>query len=170
MAGGLNVNAYADNNPITSRDPLGLFTLSVCSKIGGGFGVGAGGGTCVNFGGGRKKGFSFSVTGTVGGGGFAGIGGAAGLSMSVSNAPTVFDLNGGFFTLGAAGNIVGAGGVVGATGFVSTSNPSITGIELFGGLGLVIPGITSPFAVEGQITSTSTIIGVGQQGLVGPSQ
>ena len=59
---------------------------------------------------------------------------------------------------------------MGVTGFVSTSNPNLIGVELFGGLGLVIPGITSPFAVEGQVTTTSTIIGVGRQGLVGPSQ
>lgn len=48
--------------------------------------------------------------------------------------------------------------------------PTCYGCHIFGGLGLVIPSLTSPFSVEGQLTTTSTLIGIGQQGLVGPSQ
>jgi hypothetical protein len=132
-----------------------------------GFGVGAGGGTCFNFGSDRKKGFTTSVTGTAGGGGFAGIGGATGISIGVSNAPTVFDLTGGSVSLGAGGGAFLVGGASGFTSF----NPQIKGGEVFGGLGLLLgTGITSPFAVEGFVNTTSTIFGFGTQaGFVGPT-
>lgn len=164
---GFIFNAYADNNPTTLKDPLGLTTLSVCVKAVIGFGVGAGGGTCINFGYDRKKGFSTSLTGTAGGGGFAGIGGATGLSLGMSNAPTVFDLTGGSVSLGAGGGAIYVGG---ANAYTST-NPQIKGGEIFGGFGLLLgTGITSPFAIEGFVNTTSTIFGFGTQaGLVGPT-
>ncbi len=167
FAGGLHLYAYADNNPTTLNDPLGLTTLSVCVKGSIGFGVGGGGGTCINFGYDRKKGFSTSLTGTAGGGGFAGIGGATGVSIGMSNAPTVFDLTGGSVSLGGGGGAFLVGGANGFTSF----NPQIKGGEIFGGFGLLLgTGITSPFAIEGFVNTTSTILGFGTQtGFVGPT-
>jgi RHS repeat-associated protein len=168
FAGGLHLYAYADNNPTTLKDPLGLATLSICVKGVIGVGVGGGGGTCINFGFDRKHGFSTSVTGSAGGGGFAGIGGTAGISIGMSNARTVFDLTGGSVSLGAGG---GAFIVGGASAFTSTS-PPIRGGEIFGGFGLLLgTGLTSPVAVEGFVNTTSTILGFGTRtGFVGPSR
>ena len=158
LAAGLNVYSYVGNNPLSGTDPLGLYTGSVCIKGTLGFGLGFGGGSCINFGYDKKQGFSTSLSSTAGGGAFAGIGGAVGISLIASNAPTVFDLTGGSVSMGAGG---GAVLVLGAGRSVSF-NEQVKSVEGFGGVGLKVgTGITSPFAIEGFINTTSTIVGYG---------
>jgi RHS repeat-associated protein len=167
--GDINLYAYVANNPVRWTDPLGLRTGSVCVKLSiGGFGFGGGGGTCINVGYDKKQGFSTSLSGTAGAGGFAGFGGSVGFSFGGSNAPTVFDLTGGSVSLGAGG---GAGVVGGGSAWTST-NPQIQGAEGFIGYGLKVnPALAMPVAVEGYYNTTSTILGYGsRRGLVGPSQ
>jgi RHS repeat-associated protein len=167
--GDVNLYAYALNAPTTYVDPLGLYTASFCIKLsGGGFGFGAGGGGCFNFGYDKKEGFSTSLSGTFGGGGFAGVGAAVGATLGVSNAPTVFGLTGGSISLGAGGTVL-PGTVGGVGGWVST-NPKIRGGEAFGGVGLKInPTLAPPFAVEGFYNQTVTFVGYGtRRGFVGP--
>jgi RHS repeat-associated protein len=93
--GGLNVYSYAYNSPVSLTDPLGLYTGSVCIKVSVRSLLGLGGGTCFNGGWDRKRGFSFSITGTAGGGGTAGLGAALLISVGGSNAPSVHELTGG---------------------------------------------------------------------------
>jgi RHS repeat-associated protein len=167
--GDVNLYAYVANNPVRWTDPLGLRTGSVCVKLSiGGFGFGGGGGTCVNFGHDKKQGFSVSLSGTAGAGGFAGLGGAVGISVGGSNAPTVFDLTGGSVSLGAGGGV----GIVGGGIVWTSTNPQIQGAEGFLGYGLKLnPALAVPVAVEGYLNTTSTILGYGsRRGLVGPSQ
>jgi RHS repeat-associated protein len=167
--GDVNLYAYVANNPLRWTDPLGLRTGSVCVKLSiGGFGFGGGGGTCVNLGYDRKQGFSASLSGTAGAGGFAGFGGAVGISVGGSNAPTVFDLTGGSVSLGAGGGV----GVVGGGNVWTSTNPQIQGAEGFIGYGLKLnPALAVPVAVEGYLNTTSTILGYGsRRGPVGPSQ
>jgi hypothetical protein len=158
VAAGLDVYVYAENQPISLKDPFGLYTLSLCSRIGAGFGIGGGGATCVNFGYDRKKGFSASVTGMAGAFGVGGMSAAAGVSVTVSNATTVFDLNGGFISSGGTGGLAIVGG---GNAFVSTGGGKVKGFELFGGVGAALGGLATPFTIESGGTTTSTIIGVG---------
>ena len=60
--------------------------------------------------------------------------------------------------------LVGGGNV-----FVSTGGGNVKGLEFFGGVGAALGGLATPFTIEGGATTTSTIIGVGPQGLVGPT-
>ena len=167
FAGGINFYTYVGNSPLSHIDPLGLATFSACIKGNIGFGVGGGGGTCVNFGYDRKYGFTTSLSGTAGGGGFAGVGGAVGLTFGISNAPTVFELTGTSISAGASG---GAALVLGASGFLGSPGGKIKGGEVFIGTGLKT-GITTPFAKEVFVNTTSTIVGFGtQRGFVGPIQ
>ena len=98
---------YTENSPVNSRDPLGLWTVSVGSTVGFGAGVGGGGGTSVNIGHnptcGWLSGWSVSVTGTAAGGAVAGFGSSLGLSVSASNASDVSGLLGRFYETGRGG-------------------------------------------------------------------
>ena len=145
-------------------DPLGLFTVSLCVKGTASFGIATGGGPCLNFGYDRKEGFSLSATGTAGLGG-GGIGASVGFSVAWSNAPSVFELNGPFVYGGAGAGVGPVGAVYGFAG--RGSRGIIGGTELFGGWGLKLPTtIAPPFAVEGGVTTTSTVVGAGKRGLV----
>ena len=90
-----------------------------------------------------------------------------GVSLGVSNAPTVSGLTGGSVSLGAGG---GAVVVVGGSAYTSF-NPNIRGAELFVGAGLKVgTGITSPFAIEGFVNTTSAIVSLGgEPQLLAPS-
>jgi RHS repeat-associated protein len=165
FGGGVNFFAYATNNPIRYVDPLGLFTVSLCIKGSASSGVSGGGGTCANFGNDRKEGMSFSITGTAGIGG-GGIGATVGGSVAWSNAPTVLELNGLFAYGGLSGGPPGAvGGLYGFAG--QGSRGTIAGAEMYGGFGVKLPNtLAPPVAVEGGVTTTSTIFGVSRKGFV----
>ena len=165
FGGGINFYAYATNNPIRYVDPLGLFTVSLCIKGSASSGVSGGGGTCANFGNDRKEGMSFSITGAVGIGG-GGIGATVGGSVAWSNAPTVLELNGPFAYGGVSGGPPGAvGGLYGFAG--QGSRGTIAGAEMYGGYGVKLPNtLAPPLAVEGGVTTTSTIFGVSKKGFV----
>jgi hypothetical protein len=105
--GGPNLYAYVADSPINSRDPLGLWTVSLGTTVGAAFGFGGGGGTFVNLGHdptqGWLTGWSLSVTGTATGGAVAGAGYTAGISLSVSTANDVSGLLGTFYEAGRGG-------------------------------------------------------------------
>jgi len=107
VGGDPNFYAYVGNGPINSRDPLGLWTVSLGTTVGAAVGFGGGGGTFVNVGHdptqGWLSGWSLSVTGTAAGGAVAGAGYTAGISLSVSTANDVSGLLGTFYEAGRGG-------------------------------------------------------------------
>jgi RHS repeat-associated protein len=96
FAGGdSNLFGYVENDPVNWVDPEGLWTVSVGVNIGGALGaIGGGGGTAVNIGYSESKGFSASLTGTVGGGAITGIGAGVGITFTGTDACSVDQLLG----------------------------------------------------------------------------
>jgi RHS repeat-associated protein len=113
FAGGLNLYAHVQNNPVNWVDPSGLWTLSVGTTLNAAIGLGGWGGTFVNFGhdpsSNLLSGWSFWITGTAGLGAVFGIGGGLGLTVSGSNAPNVQQLLGGFYEGGTGFGRTGIG-------------------------------------------------------------
>jgi RHS repeat-associated protein len=114
LEGGVNLFAYVQNNPMNRVDPSGLWTISFGTTLMGAMGLGGWGGTFFNFGhdpsSDLSSGWSFSITGTVGGGVVAGIGGGLGVAVSGSpNARNVQQLLGTFYEGGTGFGRTGIG-------------------------------------------------------------
>jgi RHS repeat-associated protein len=129
-----NFYAYANNRPIDSIDPLGLWTLQVGGSVSltfipiiGGT-LNASGGFAIDSNG------NIATYGATGAGGSLGGQGSIGVTVAVSNAQTVNDLAGPFLNVSGSG---GAGAFAGADGFVGNSPHGIvTGGGVTAGAGI----------------------------------
>jgi RHS repeat-associated protein len=134
--------AFVQNNPVNLRDPSGLLTFSLGGTASAGTGKGGSVSLLVNF---DLRG-NVSVTITPAGGGFAGVAASAGGTIQLTNAKTVFDLEGIGATVGGSiGLRPGAGPFVGADivlqpqaqglSFTIGKTTGITPLEIHGFLG-----------------------------------
>ncbi len=137
----LNLYEYAQNNPLTYADPLGLWAVSVGFSATGGGGGGGTSGFGITFGSGGVGGY-----GSVGAGGYGGIGGSATVNVGFSPSGSV--------TTGSvvSGQVGASGGEGLGGGFdvnIAGDNTSYSGnFGFVGGL---------PFEEHGFITRTSTL-------------
>jgi RHS repeat-associated protein len=146
---GTNLYTYVNNDPLTGVDPMGLLTLQI--------GL-AGGGTTIGGMVAIQGGFGIAIDtqGNIGYYDYSGLGSGiglgqagSGLSMQVSSAPTIYDLNGpftnislqggatlggsiDFFTGGSSNGEVIGGGItfganVGASASLSTTSTQVCG-------------------------------------------
>ena len=143
----LNAYAYGLNNPYRYTDPLGLWTVSIGVDLSGYLGAfGGGGGTAVNLGYSEKKGLSFSLTGTAGGGAVAGVGASLGVSIVKTDASSVNQLLGTF--------VEGSRGLGPRTTIIGVAGEGVTGEGVIIGLA----GKGGPPQAGGMATTTSAII------------
>lgn len=158
---------YVANDPVSLVDPFGLFTVSIGVKVTGGVGVGAGGGTFINFGFSRNAGFTLSVTGTAEGGGLAGSAFSLQGVLQIRNLESVCRLTGRFVS---AGKSFGAG-FVGGGDILFTESGKPVGFDAFFGKGFRFGNrISSPLATTGFLSTTSTLFGFSSRtGFFGPS-
>lgn len=112
LGGDTNLYGYVLGDPVNLVDPNGLatFSIGITGSLGAA-GGGAGGGTFLNFGYSATSGFSFSITGTAGGGASAAagggpgalFGGGVGFTFAVSDACDVSGLLGSAMEFGRGG-------------------------------------------------------------------
>jgi RHS repeat-associated protein len=155
--GDVNLYAYVASNPTMFFDPSGLWTLSFGVTISGGLGLGGGGGTFLNIGhdprAGAFSGWSFSITGTAGGGAFAGSGGSVQGVAQYTNASNVSQLEGVFLAAGASAGVLFTGGVE----FITGGGGDVKGVSLNFGTGIK-SNYASPISQYAFGTTTSTIV------------
>ncbi len=134
--------AFVQNNPVNFHDPLGLITFSLGGTVSGGAGGGGSASLLINF----DLSGNVSVTLTPAAGGFGGVAASAGGTIQITNATTVFDLEGLTSTTGAsvglrpiAGPFVGADVVLArraqGVAFTIGKTTGLTPVELHSYLG-----------------------------------
>jgi RHS repeat-associated protein len=156
----VNAYAYAQNRPVTARDPLGLWTISVGPRVGfSAFGFAVGGGMSLNIGYSTAEGPSVSITGTAGAYASASVlpMPSLGIQGDVSpGAPSVDSLTGPFVE---GGRTIGSPGV---GGFVSPDGAAVKGGSLT--LSLPLPVRRAPGGASAGGSDTSAIIQVDRNG------
>ena len=151
LAGGINSYAYVGGNPISRRDPLGLWTVQIGGSASYTFGIFGGVGPTGNF----FAGITFDSAGNFGtyyGYGYGvgvGAGASAGVSFQGSNAKTICDLRDDFTNIGIGG---GWGPSATGDGFVGNSPNG----RVVGGGVTIGPGL----GASGSATTTNTTVNV----------
>jgi len=103
----LNLYRMIQNNTVNLIDPLGLWTLAIGGSASGGGGAGASGSVMVVVDGHGNIG----ITESGGAGGYGGVSASGGMSIQITNADTIYDLEG---VSAQTGGSVGEGISVGA--------------------------------------------------------
>jgi RHS repeat-associated protein len=126
-SGQANLFVYSGNNPVNLRDSSGLWTIAIGVAGTAGAGGGVGGGFSFVF---DNKG-NVGIISSAGGGGLGGISYSAGAQVQVTNANTIYDLNG--LSLQSGGSLLAS-----PLGFEAVQGDSYWGVNF----NITLPGLS----------------------------